>query len=503
MNSKSMMSGERQLMEQWRQLTLLLNNIATCHHKLGRHIQALGLYQEALCSRMEVLKAPPARSSSYCNTLQARIDQALRDHLTLQDEVACQGRSSRKSNRFLDFFQGPKDSSDTLFQSTTIFTSPLTSAPDTHAIESAITLYNMGLLHFEMNDLTKAMRLLHMVTDIEPDPLTSAMTLICIAQIQYIKRLPHAAMLHLTKALYIEQSLLRSIQKSSCLTAEPHPELDRCVTITLSLMGRIQHFHGSSNKALQLCHEAITLLQNTYESDSLEVAVMLYNIGRIYHVQGNFNEATSHMSSLLVMVSENLSHYSEWLPQIAVAFQTYGLIHLDNGSTFEAIEHFTQSLEIRREVFGATNICVAETLILLGHAYFESGHLEDALQVFHEATTIPMKEEQSATILCHIGHVYHTKGNLDQALSSYKDALVHVLTALHRQSECIMDLLAIIGGLYMELGLPNDATIYIAEANEIHEQLRLHNQTHPGKKYFQTCAMIHELLGFHPAAPAA
>ena len=490
-------------MEQWRQLTLLLNNIATCHHRLARHNEALGLYQEALCSRMEVLKPLSTLNPPCSSNLQKRIEEALRDYLTLEDEIACQPRSTRNSNRFLDFFQDPKDSSDTRFQSTTIFTSPMISSPDTHARESAITLYNMGLLHFEMNNLTKAMRLLQMVTDLEPDALTSAMTLICIAQIQFTKLLPHAAMLHLTRALYIEQSLLRSTQKSGFLAAAPPPELFRCVTITLSLMGRIQHFHGSSDKALQLCQEAITLLRNTYESDSLEVAVMLYNIGRIHHAQGNLKEATSHMSSLLVMVSENLSLYREWLPQIAVAFQAYGLMQLENGLTIEAIEHLTQSLEIWREMFGAKNIFVAETLILLGHVHFESGHLEDALQSFHEASSIPMKAEQSAIILCHIGHTYHTRGNLDQALASYKDALVYALTALHCQSECIRDLLSIIGGLYMELGLSDDVIIYITKANEIHEQLRLHDQSHPGKKHFRTCAMIHELLGFHPAAAAA
>jgi tetratricopeptide (TPR) repeat protein len=487
--------------DQKRHLARLLNNVATLLHKLGRHEEALRTYQEAVTARMELLKIESSGNESQ-RDWKDESEQTLLYQASLQGEIALED-SQRNSHRHLDLFQNLRDSE----MNVSSLSLPKLSVTDTEAREAAVTLYNMGLLHFEMNSFHKARRLFEMAMESQPDCLTKTMALNCMAQINIVMSQPYEAMVRLNEALCIEQVFLSrsSTQQQHPSSAAHSDELDRCVISTLTMMGRVQHFHGNSKKALRLCREALHIIRMTYSDDSLEVAVMLYNIGLIYQKQGRVCEAVTHMTFFLTKSSGvELSESDEdWAPRIALAYHTCGCLHLENGSKSEAIECLNRALEMRKLIYGLKNVHVAETLTSLGRAYFECGKFDDTLRYLHEAYHIPLQAEYSATVRCHIGHAYYAKDDLDRAMVFYKEALGHALTVMERQSECIMDLLNIIGGLLLEQeGHSSEAIAYITEANEIQAQLALHQQD-DNKKYLITPDIIRELQSFHPAAAAA
>jgi tetratricopeptide (TPR) repeat protein len=338
------------------------------------------------------------------------------------------------------------------------------------------------------------------------------MALNCMAQIYILISQPHEAMLLLNKALHMEKRILK---RSSTQQQQDHPssatlsdQLDWCVISTITMMGRVQHFQGNSKKALSLCHEALHSIRMTYGDDSIQVAVMLYNIGLIYQKQGRVYEAITHMTVLLTQLSRvEFSDYQDvdgrWAPHIALAYHTCGCLHFENGSKPEAMECLNRALEMRKWMYGLPNLHVAETLTSIGRVCFECGKFDDTLRYLHEAYHIPLQAENLATVCCHIGHTYYAKDDLDRAMVFYKEALDLALTVMERQSECIMDLLNIIGGLLLEQdGHSSEAIAYITEANEIQLQLAL-NQRDDDQKFLTTPDIIRELQRFHPGAAAA
>jgi len=490
--------------DRFRQLASLLNNNGTCHHKLGRHDEAHKLYVEALTTHVHAKKAESG-GFDPSGDLQGRFDQAIRSAITLQKEAAVQGTSGEYKTYYLDLFHTTDDPALLgVQQRRTIFVEPRMSplfVKDANG--SVLTLHNMGLLHLERNKLSMAMNLFQMVIDIGSDPLSQAMALNCMAQVQMSKALPSDAMQFLRKALHLEQTFIKSLEYEALHTFFS-AEVDKCVTKTLALIGQIKYLNGNLKKARYFCIQALQLLLERHDKKSFEVAILQYNVGLTFRAEGRFSEALRYMTPFLLKASANnlIDHPPEWMPQFALAYFTCGSIHLHMDSTSTAIEYLTHSLTMSKVLHGPKHFLVAETITHLGLAYFACGKFDDALHMFQEVYQILLPGQYLAAVCCHIGHLfYYALGDLNQALVYYKEALHNVRNDFDTQPECIVEILSTIGRVLLDQGSFHDAEVYMCEAREIYEQLQTSRRM--DGKYLLSPEMIREFQGFHPTAPAA
>jgi tetratricopeptide (TPR) repeat protein len=460
-----------------------MNNRGVRLHMSGGVQEALDLYQAAVEIRMKVLREEQGEESS---SQESRFD--------FQDMEVTYSESL-KEIRALDLYLDAHDCHPVSFSH------PVENDRDcTDFEESEIVLFNMALAHFELSNVEKAAQLCNMALDLMPDPLTSARTLTLLAEVRLREKNPDEAMKILSAALHIETDFFKDMKEGSCLSIE----LNACVATTMSLMGKLHFLHGYPDTASQLCREVLRLRKANRGDDCILVATMVFNLGLILKSQGKPTEAIEHISFFIKRVSEELAQNPRWRPQVALAYQISGAVHLEAGNNESAVNSFSRALDLRKSVHNPNDVHIAETLTSLGRAEFECGRLGLALEHFKEAYAIPMQSEHAATARCHIGHVHHVNGDLGLAFDAYQEALDLATLAGEVSFENLINLLVVIGSILVQQGKAQDAVEYYSKAQELQRQLGAQHQN-ADRRLLVNPEVVKEMLegSFHPCAAAA
>jgi len=377
-----------------------------------------------------------------------------------------------------------------------------------------------------------------------PDPSISAMSLNCMAQIHILAhKQPQHAIPLLAQALYIMDQVrlvrpARTTQDDG--TTNHHSDYylnvsgdvhHTCILVkSLTWMSRAHYVLGNSVEALNLCSAALLHLRasTNYANDSsLQVAVMVYNMGLIYHSLGNESEAEQHIAFFLARLPSSIMLHPKWTLRVAWAYQLCGSILVlsynrhgrRSASSTRAIGYLNRSLELCNKHLGGTTHPrqLAETLTSLGMAYFKSGNLDDALGHLLSAHKIPLHWSGGCcvSIRCYIGHVYYAKGDLDRAIPYYEDALnlASIITMdRHHVTKGMLDLFTVIGSCLWEQGNCDDAVSYISEAIQIRDELislgefsedDCSSRSAAAAHHLTDLDMILEMMEWYPVSAAA
>ena len=144
------------------------------------------------------------------------------------------------------------------------------------------------------------------------------------------------------------------------------------------------------------------------------------NIGMIYRLKGNLEEALGHFKRVLSL-SKDIRHDEN----LSVALTNIGTIHIDSGQLDEALDHFKQAYVIMKELGDPFKIALLQRNI--GLIYRRKGEFNLALDYYKKSLENRIKignDEEIAKQLNSIGILLSLKGELETALNYIERSLI-------------------------------------------------------------------------------
>lgn len=127
--------------------------------------------------------------------------------------------------------------------------------------------------------------------------------------------------------------------------------------------------------------------------------------------------------------SQDPQHKDNLLASVATSINNIGYLRQRSGATSEEImSAYQDSLQIKKEILGPTDLSVGKTLNNIGSVYFTTGQFQNAMQAYCSALHIMelnlgKTHLDVATVHSNIGDVHMAKRELEKARQRYSDAL--------------------------------------------------------------------------------
>lgn len=203
------------------------------------------------------------------------------------------------------------------------------------------------------------------------------------------------------------------------------------------------------------------LLERTKDKDKEGESVARGNIGLVYQIKGELDNALDYYEKALEL-AEELGR-KEW---IATDLGRIGIVYGIKGELDKALEYFKEALKLNEELGSKEGM--ASQLGNIGNVYVIKGELEKALEYHDKALKLDEElgnKEGRASQLGNIGVVYQTKGELDKALEYYEKAL-GIFEDIGSQIE-IARVLTYIGDAFAQKGEIERVLDYYLEAQDL------------------------------------
>ena len=574
-----------------RRLASSLNNIGAMNQKGGEATGALESYQQAVRVRMDSLRGTDnslSSPNSNNNTVgpavvppEAAEEMAQKSHEAKRQEQALRTAQLSDPNSLahelsgLDLFDltdgssnngnasGDNDLDDDAMNTDTVpevvYTDPLQIVDDAdmdsddddssafldfdqeHNVAddhrgSAVTLFNMGLVHATNGSLEKAAQLFNMAKSvIKPhvEPALTACILNNLARVRYQSHDPTEAIKILTRALHLEQTAFADLEASSSgtSTATATKKRKQAVSIeatiidTLSLMSRLHFAHGDSAKSVELGRETLRIRRSLYGDGHLSVYCTLYNIGLALQRVGDAEDSLRHCAYVASQfttgtgatttgATATLQHKLARLSptakaQIGTALHNVGVMQLHNDSVTESVRTLEAALAIRRAALHTApdelHPDVADSLYQLGQILQNTGRDREAMDSYREAAhifrrTIGPDHEDVAVVCCAMGQIHQSRGETDEALTVYAEVLRIARLTFGPDDGFVAEVLGILGNVHLERGDTDAAMECFSESSRI-----LGQGEGNGGDGQQQPLVVPSLAGFqfHPHAAAA
>ncbi|MFG3435037.1 DUF2225 domain-containing protein [Lysinibacillus fusiformis] len=199
---------------------------------------------------------------------------------------------------------------------------------------------------------------------------------------------------------------------------------------------------GKYNEAITFYHEAILLMDEYFDKNNRNIAIIYINIADCYlQAKKSFTEAKKYLESSI----EILGSYSlEYDPEIARAKNTLGLIMLEEGNITFSRELFEEALEEDEKQLDRVHYKIASRLNNIGLTYSKEENYEKAMKYYLEALEINESlygrfHHQVAIQLCNIAFLYTSQNNLKKSCEYLTEALKIEETIFGRVSLKILD----------------------------------------------------------------
>jgi len=161
------------------------------------------------------------------------------------------------------------------------------------------------------------------------------------------------------------------------------------------------------------------------ESDHPDTAMSLFGLGRVFERKGNLPGALDYHSQSLEM-RRNI--YGEVHSDVALSLNDLGKVYYMQRNLSKAIEYHTQSLEMRRKIHGEEHPDVASSLNNLAITYKNQGNLPKAIEYYTQSLEMRRKiyrdeHPQVANTLNNLGTAFIDQGNLPKAIEYFSQSL--------------------------------------------------------------------------------
>ncbi|GBG24160.1 Kinesin light chain 3 [Hondaea fermentalgiana] len=212
---------------------------------------------------------------------------------------------------------------------------------------------------------------------------------------------------------------------------------------------------------MQKVREIVSQARN---GDALSLARLLFSTGVLWFKQGEYKEA-------LQSFSETLSIFKEVLPDRHpyVASTLFGIanVYREQGRFEEALACYEEGLSIYKDVLGDRHPSVANTLNSIASVYDDQGRYKEALAYYEEALSIRKNVLGDRHPL-----VANTLNNIaSEALANYEEALSIAKESLGDRHPDVATTLNNIALVYANQGRYEEALAYYEEALSIRKNV--------------------------------
>jgi tetratricopeptide (TPR) repeat protein len=253
--------------------------------------------------------------------------------------------------------------------------------------------------------------------------LTVAQTLNCLGVLNF--HMPGADTSHVL-SLFQESLAIRMTLFDSQTTSSSSgcTVVSKEVATTLNNIGRVYYMRGEHEQALQVYYQAQQMRRQLLGHDHLDVAATIYNIGQTHHQRGDLDQAMTLYNEFLTIARCRLGENHR---DVAIMLKCIAQIHHEKGQFETAKQTYHEALRIGRSALGRNHPEVASTLNKLGNLLYETGDFQGAIGVYQEG----LKVERAVLDVCHpnivvtltnIGQIYKLRGDYHAALKVYKEA---------------------------------------------------------------------------------
>ena len=191
-------------------------------------------------------------------------------------------------------------------------------------------------------------------------------------------------------------------------------------------LGRVSHNQGSFDDALCLYKRSLKALELWSSRDVDLTLAVLFGIGHIQYIRGDHVDA---LKTYMTSLSLARSSFGEDSLEVAACHNCIAVLHyiMPNGDSDSALEALQGALRRRRIELGVDHLDVGTTWNNVGRIYFQQGRYDEAMEAYYEALRVRRlcqgDSVDVAATLFNIGQVYHQQGDRDRALQLYQEFL--------------------------------------------------------------------------------
>ena len=292
---------------------------------------------------------------------------------------------------------------------------------------------------------------------------------------QWLEDLADFLMIYLAqydKALEYYQKALE-IRKQ--VLGESHPD----IALSYYNIGNIYHSQGDYDLALEYYQQSLAIRKQVYGESHPDVALSYNNIGVVYCTQGDYALALEYYQQSLAIWKQV---YGESHPDVALSYNNIGGIYVSQGDHALALEYYQQALAIWKQVYGESHPDMALSYICIGVVYCTQGDYALALEYYQQSLAIWKQvygesHPNVATSYNNIGDVYSAQGDYSLALEYYQQALTIRKQVYGESHPYVATSYNNIGGIFDKQGDYAHALEYYQKSLTIRKQV--YGESHP------------------------
>jgi len=266
---------------------------------------------------------------------------------------------------------------------------------------------------------------------------------------------------------------------AKCIRLQKMELGDECIEMAApcNYIGLIYQKREKYDEAMNFHAKALSINETHHGKGSKECATSDFHIIDVLLNSLQYEECITHLRNHLEMYCDE----SRVDDDLAKVYHHLGLAQGKIGEYEQSITSLNKALSMWTNLFGKTNLKVAETMIDLGQVMKECGDSEEAIAIYDQAITIfkdlPDANNHSiASAYSQIGVLFEEQGNNEASLHSRKKALKIYSTNLGSDSIEVGELLYHIGKIYDHLGNYDKSMSCLSEAVKILRSKSMENE---------------------------
>ncbi|WP_418992907.1 tetratricopeptide repeat protein [Alistipes sp.] len=251
--------------------------------------------------------------------------------------------------------------------------------------------------------------------------------------------------------------------------------------VGLTNIATILHKKGDDREALRCYEEALAAMQEagTLNREGLPYANLMNNMGLSYQALGDYRHARRCLTESLGLKKRL---FGEMHPEYAVTLSNLGTLSKEEGDYEGAIACFERARTIYEKQSGRETVEYARTLGNLGATCDAAGQYDRALAYGGEAAALYARllgenHPEYATALDNLASVYSDKGDYARALETYRRSLKVYAGSLGERHPDYAVCLNNIATVHHRLGELDEAKRLFTQAGDLLSRAR--NTEHP------------------------
>ncbi len=264
---------------------------------------------------------------------------------------------------------------------------------------------------------------------------------------------------------------------------------------TLYDMGRRYYRLGEYDIALKRCEKALKIRIDSLGEEHLDVAEIYHSLGTAYLVLKKYTQASRAYKKALDIKIDSLGDKHS---RLSNSYNNLSVLHRQLGDYEEALKTNKKALDIRLKNYGDSPCLVADTYSNLAIIHDEMANYEEALKINKKALDIRIKncgdnQLNVAKSYNNISIIYTKLGNYEKALNTIKKALDIKEDLLGENHPSLANSYTNIASLYEKLGNYPKALNLNEKALKIRVDSIGENSVDAAMSYYKKAKIYHVL----------